>query len=78
MPVRLSSTTETVTARNATYSVTARRPSLLTTVVQRPWFSLRPYTMPSTAPDNTTKTSAAVTVQNRSYENQLSRDDSLE
>ena len=34
--------------------------------------------MPSTTPDNTTNTSAAVTTQNRSYENQLSSDESLE
>src|SRR5262245_263526 len=77
-PASASSTTEIVTARNATYNVTARRPSLRATVVQRPCLSLGPYTMPRTAPDSTTNTSAAVTVQNRSYENQLKSDDSLE
>ena len=34
--------------------------------------------MPSTTPDSTTNTSAAVTTQNRSYENQLSSDVSFE
>src|SRR5262245_45614035 len=65
---------DSVTPTNDTYNVSARRPSPLTTARQPLRARRRPYTMPSTVPESTTNTSAAVTTQNRSYENQLNND----
>src|SRR5215471_16497603 len=73
-----STTIDSVTAMNARYRVRARRLSPRTTARHPSRAMRRPYTMPSTTPDRTTNTSAAVTTQNRSYENQLNTDCSFE
>src|SRR5690348_10658588 len=77
-PTNDSARTDRVTATQANQSTRARRPRRLATASQPSRTSRGPYTMPSTTPERTTNTSAALTSQNRSNENQLSTDDICE